>query len=50
MRWFAGVESQASPSAVVRGTWAENWSAEFSPSGVYNTDMGCREAIDALAD
>lgn len=49
MRWFAGVEARAEPTLRIRGTWGENWSTEFSPSGVYETSAACRAAIDLLA-
>lgn len=49
MRWAAGVEAQAILTARVRGTWAENWSADFRPTGVYNTSPRCRAAIDLFA-
>lgn len=49
MRWFAGVEARAEPTLRIRGTWGENWSAEFAPTGVYETSAACREAIDLLA-
>ncbi len=49
MRWFAGVERKASPTAHVAGTWAENWSADHRPTGVYQASGSCMNAIDLLA-
>lgn len=49
MRWFAGVESQASSTAMVEGTWAENWSADYDLGGIATTSQTCRDAIDLVA-
>lgn len=46
MRWFAGVEAQATQTAHVTGTWLENWSREFQDDGVYTTNQECQAAVD----
>ena len=47
--WFAGVAQAAEAGIVVQGTWAEIWTRDLAPSGVYQTSAACRAAIDRFA-
>ena len=48
MRWFSGIAAKATVTAKVKGTWAENWSADHGASGVYRTGAECKAAIDLV--
>ena len=42
--WFTGVSQIAIDGVQLQGTWAEMWSADVAPAGVYNTSAACQAA------
>ncbi|MAQ18337.1 MAG: hypothetical protein CMN30_26510 [Sandaracinus sp.] len=49
MGWFVGTARRNDESMLIQGTWAENWSADYAPGGIYETSETCRAAMDAVA-